>query len=69
MVMGRLFEGSDRVSLIMSSAIRRMLELSRGMKNVVHLEQGEPNFTTPKPILNAAIELLYRARVREDAVF
>jgi aspartate/methionine/tyrosine aminotransferase len=33
-----------------------MLELSAGMKNVVHMEQGEPDFTTPKHILNAAVE-------------
>ena len=51
-----LFEGSNRVSLIKPSAIRRMLELSSGMKNVVHLEQGEPDFTTPKHILKAAVE-------------
>ena len=51
-----LFEGSNRVNLIKPSAIRRMLELSMGMENVVHLEQGEPDFTTPKHILNAAVE-------------
>ena len=56
MVVRRLFEGSHRVSLISSSAIRRMIELSSGMKNVVHLEQGEPDFTTPKHILKAAVE-------------
>jgi aminotransferase len=51
-----LFEGSNRVKLIKPSAIRRMLELSAGMENVVHLEQGEPDFTTPKHILEAAVE-------------
>jgi aminotransferase len=51
-----LFDGSNRVNLIKPSAIRRMLELSAGMKNVVHLEQGEPDFTTPKHILEAAVE-------------
>jgi aminotransferase len=51
-----MFEGSDRVSLIQPSAIRRMLELSAGMKNVIHMEQGEPDFTTPQHILNAAVE-------------
>ena len=56
MVVRRLFEGSHRVSLISSSAIRRMIELSSGMKNVVHLEQGEPDFTTPKHILKATVE-------------
>jgi aminotransferase len=33
-----------------------MLDLSAGMKNVIHMEQGEPDFTTPKHILEAAIE-------------
>jgi len=51
-----LFEGSNRVGLIKPSAIRRMLELSEGMEDVVHLEQGEPDFTTPKHILKAAVE-------------
>ena len=51
-----MFEGSNRVGLVKPSAIRRMLELSSGMKNVVHLEQGEPDFTTPKHILKAAVE-------------
>lgn len=58
MVVGILFEGSSRVSLMKPSAIRRMLELSSGMKNVVHLEQGEPDFTTPKHILEAAVEAI-----------
>jgi aspartate/methionine/tyrosine aminotransferase len=33
-----------------------MFELSTGMKDVIHLEQGEPDFVTPTHILNAAIE-------------
>ncbi len=53
-----VFEGSDRTSLIQPSSIRRMIELSAGMKNVIHLEQGEPDFTTSEHILNAAIEAL-----------
>jgi len=55
-----LLEGSDRVSLIKPSAIRRMLELSARMENVVHLEQGEPNFITPKHILKAAVDAMER---------
>ena len=51
-----MFEGSNRVSLIKPSSIRKMLELSAGMKDVIHLEQGEPDFTTPEHILEAAIE-------------
>jgi len=53
-----LLESSNRVGLIKPSAIRRMLELSAGMENVVHLEQGEPDFTTPKHILEAAVEAM-----------
>jgi len=53
-----LLEGSYRASLIKPSAIRKMLELSAKMENVVHLEQGEPNFITPKHIMVAAIEAM-----------
>jgi len=35
-----------------------MLELSATMENVVHLEQGEPDFTTPSHILEAAAEAM-----------
>ena len=55
-----LFKNSNRVSLIKPSAIRRMLELSARMENVVHLEQGEPDFTTPRHILKAAVEAIER---------
>jgi aminotransferase len=51
-----MFDGSERISRIQPSAIQRMLELSAGMKNVIHMEQGEPDFITPQHILNAAIE-------------
>ncbi len=51
-----MFESANRVSKIQPSAIRRMIELSHGMKNVVHLEQGEPDFTTPEHIIEAAVE-------------
>lgn len=51
-----IFNGSKRVGLIKPSSIREMLELSARMKNVIHLEQGEPDFTTPIHILNAAVQ-------------
>lgn len=51
-------KGSHRTSLIKSSTIRRMLELSMGMEDIVHLEQGEPDFTTPNHILEAAVEAM-----------
>lgn len=53
-----LLEGSDRISLIKPSSIRKMLDLSAGMKDVIHMEQGEPDFTTPKHILEAAVEAI-----------
>lgn len=53
-----MFESAKRVSKIQPSAIRRMIELSHGMKDVVHFEQGEPDFTTPEHILKAAIEAI-----------
>jgi len=49
-------ESSRRLSFVKPSAIRRMIELSAGMENVIHLEQGEPDFTTPKHIVDAAVE-------------
>ncbi|MEM3640485.1 MAG: pyridoxal phosphate-dependent aminotransferase [Candidatus Bathyarchaeia archaeon] len=52
--------GSRRTSLIKPSAIRRMLELSASMENLVHLEQGEPDFPTPKHICEAAEEAMRR---------
>jgi aminotransferase len=33
-----------------------MLEISAGMKDVVHFEQGEPDFATPGHIVDAALE-------------
>jgi aminotransferase len=48
-------KASKKVGLTKPSAIRRMHELSAKMEDVVHLEQGEPNFTTPEHIVAAAI--------------
>ena len=53
-----LMKASDRISMIKTSVIRKMLELSAKMENVVHLEQGEPNFTTPQHILAAAVRAM-----------
>ena len=49
-------ESARRLSSVKPSAIRRMIELSAGMENVIHLEQGEPDFVTPKHIVDAAAE-------------
>lgn len=65
MKQGKMFDGgfralecSYRASLIKPSSIRRMLELSAGIENVIHLEQGEPDFTTPRHILEAAVDAM-----------
>jgi len=51
-----LLEGAKRTSLIKPSSIRKMIELSAGMKNVIHMEQGEPDFATPEHIVEAALQ-------------
>lgn len=53
-----MLRASNRVSLVKTSAIRKMLELAGAMKDVVHMEQGEPNFATPDHILKAASEAM-----------
>ncbi len=63
-----LYEGSDRAGLIRPSAIRRMLEASAGMKDVVHMEQGEPSFVTPKHILEAAIDAIEKGCTHYTAI-
>ena len=47
---------SNRVGLIKPSAIRRMVAYSNGVENLVHFEQGEPDFTTPHHIVEAAVK-------------
>ena len=46
--------------MIKPSAIRRMLELSAKAQNVIHMEQGEPDFITPDFIAEAAVEAVKR---------
>lgn len=48
-------ESSTRVTGIKPSAIRKMLDASAGMENLVHFEQGEPDFATPEHIVEAAV--------------
>jgi aminotransferase len=51
-----LLRSSDRVGSMKPSAIRRMLDYSAGMENLVHFEQGEPDFATPEHIVDAAVK-------------
>ena len=49
---------NDRVREIPPSGIRRFFDMLAEMKDVISLTIGEPDFTTPEPILRAGIESL-----------
>src|SRR3989337_2601291 len=49
---------AERLKYIKPSAIRRMIDLSAGMKDAIHLEQGEPDFNTPEHIIEAAKKVM-----------
>ena len=45
---------SRRAAGMPRSAIREIMALAAGRPNVIHLEVGEPDFSTPLPIVDAA---------------
>ena len=47
---------SENVTSMPRSGIREIMELAAGIPDVIHLEVGEPNFGTPKHIVDAAVE-------------
>ena len=49
---------SARVNSIPPSGIRKFFDIAATMKDVISLGIGEPDFTTPKPILEAGIRSL-----------
>src|SRR5215475_6940832 len=49
---------SKRVAGLKPSGIRRFFDIAATMKDVISLGIGEPDFTTPKPILEAGIRSL-----------
>lgn len=49
---------SKRVTDLKPSGIRRFFDIAATMKDVISLGIGEPDFTTPKPILDAGISSL-----------
>ncbi len=51
---------SKRVAGLKPSGIRRFFDIAATMKDVISLGIGEPDFTTPKPILEAGIHSLQR---------
>jgi aminotransferase len=51
---------SDRVAGLKPSGIRKFFDIAATMKDVISLGIGEPDFDTPKPIIQAGIEALKR---------
>lgn len=51
---------SQMVQGIKPSGIRRFFDIAATMKDVISLGIGEPDFTTPEPIVQAGIEALQR---------
>src|SRR5215470_3005078 len=49
---------SKRVGGLKPSGIRKFFDIAATMKDVISLGIGEPDFTTPKPILEAGIQSL-----------
>ena len=51
---------AKRVAGLKPSGIRKFFDIAATMKDVISLGIGEPDFTTPKPILDAGIQSLQR---------
>jgi len=51
---------AKRVAVLKPSGIRKFFDIAATMKDVISLGIGEPDFTTPKPILEAGIRALER---------
>jgi aminotransferase len=48
----------DRVLGLKPSGIRKFFDIAATMEDVISLGIGEPDFTTPQPIINAGIASL-----------
>jgi aminotransferase len=53
---------AEKVATLKPSGIRKFFDIVANMKDVISLGIGEPDFDTPKPILEAGIESLRRSR-------
>lgn len=51
---------SSRVATLKPSGIRKFFDIAATMKDVISLGIGEPDFITPKPIMDAGIESILR---------
>ncbi|MDQ3855565.1 MAG: aminotransferase class I/II-fold pyridoxal phosphate-dependent enzyme [Chloroflexota bacterium] len=53
---------NDRVTQIPASGIRRFFDMISGLEGVISLGVGEPDFTTPEPLREAAIRSIQEGR-------
>jgi aminotransferase len=53
---------SERVATLKPSGIRKFFDIAATMKEVISLGIGEPDFTTPQPILDAGIRSLHNGQ-------
>jgi aminotransferase len=58
---------AERVRALAPSGIRRFFDMLAEMHDVISLTIGEPDFTTPEPIIRAAIEALERGETHYTA--
>ena len=60
---------SRRVAGLKPSGIRKFFDIAATMENVISLGIGEPDFTTPEPILQAGIRSLQRGETHYTSNF
>lgn len=60
---------SRRVAGLRPSGIRKFFDIAATMKDVISLGVGEPDFTTPPPILKAGIDALNRGETHYTSNF
>ena len=51
---------SKTVANLKASGIRKFFDIAATMENVISLGIGEPDFTTPRPIIDAGVQALYK---------
>ncbi|NVM04873.1 MAG: aminotransferase class I/II-fold pyridoxal phosphate-dependent enzyme, partial [Candidatus Helarchaeota archaeon] len=49
---------AEKLSKIRPSGIRKIFDLAQGMEGVISLGLGAPDFSTPKPLIDAMIKAL-----------
>jgi len=55
---------SEFTSFIVMDIMAKAEELERKGEHIIHMEVGEPDFSTPKAITDAAIEALQKNKTR-----